>query len=635
MTLKRGLVIGAVALALFSLGVSSSLAATKKAVTGQLCTIVGTEKADILRGTSKADVICGLGGNDTIFGNGGNDVLDGGAGNDRLYGGDGNDWLFGGSGSDFIDGGKGSNLAARDRGDKTLSVKVVVRLPIVPASTPTPTTDASPSATPSATASPTPNPSSSPSSTPGSSPGSSPGSTPTPSSSPSSTPSSSPSSSPNPSPVSQTVRVTFESASSDLTLIGFQGDNPSLATAPSASPTGSLNALRISRDSSTGGAGSVFYTGTQNLVTANAKVVSLELYATGANQPVLLKLEDPANASNSIETITNTTGTGWQTLSFNFANLRSGTASYSSNTSYRKAVIFYAFGVTTGAQTIYVDNVTFTPEAQQSTPPSQPTFTRGSLIWSDEFDGAAGALDSSKWTSRVCGQTSGNGGGSCYNNEQQSYQANANAIDGSGNATITTRTASPGITGSGCLAWSGSCPFTSGRFDSQGKVSFQYGLLEARIQNPQGGANWPAFWMLGTDITSVGWPASGEIDIMEGKSTSSVSGAIHWSNGGTDAYASANAASSNYATGFHTYSVYWLENYLALYVDGTKILERTNTTLDQAGAWVFNHPFFVIFNNAISAPGGFSDTYDGWSSSQMKIDYVRYYQLNGTGSVGQ
>jgi beta-glucanase (GH16 family) len=623
MTLKRGLVIGAVALALFSMGVSSSLAATKKAVTGQLCTIVGTEKADILRGTSKADVICGLGGNDILYGNGGSDVLDGGSGNDRLYGGDGNDWLFGGSGADFIDGGKGSNLAVQDRNDKTLSAKVVVRLPVIQTSSPAPTTDPSPSASPSSTGAPSP--SATPSAT----------ATPTPTPSPSSTPSSSPSSSPSPSPVSQTVRVTFESASSDLTLIGFQGDNPSLATAPSASPTGSLNALRISRDSSTGAAGSVFYTGSQNLVTANSKVVSLELYATSANQPVLLKLEDPANASNSIETITNTTGAGWQTLSFNFASLRPGTASYSSSTSYRKAVIFYAFGVTTGAQTIYVDNVIFTPETQQSTPPSQPTFTRGSLIWSDEFDGAAGALDSSKWTSRICGQTSGNGGGSCYNNEQQSYQANANAIDGSGNATITTRTASPGITGSGCLAWSGSCPFTSGRFDSQGKVSFQYGLLEARIQNPQGGANWPAFWMLGTDITSVGWPASGEIDIMEGKSASSVSGAIHWSNGGTDAYASTNAASSNYAGGFHTYSVYWLENYLALYVDGTKILERTNTTLDQAGAWAFNHPFFVIFNNAISAPGGFSDNYDGWSSSQMKIDYVRFYQLNGAGSIGQ
>jgi beta-glucanase (GH16 family) len=80
--------------------------------------------------------------------------------------------------------------------------------------------------------------------------------------------------------------------------------------------------------------------------------------------------------------------------------------------------------------------------------------------------------------------------------------------------------------------------------------------------------------------------------------------------------------------------VYWLENYIALYVDGTKILERTNTTLDQSGAWAFNHPFFLIFNNAISPAGGFSDAYDNWSSSQMKIDYVRHYQLNGVGSVG-
>jgi beta-glucanase (GH16 family) len=108
---------------------------------------------------------------------------------------------------------------------------------------------------------------------------------------------------------------------------------------------------------------------------------------------------------------------------------------------------------------------------------------------------------------------------------------------------------------------------------------------------------------------------------------------LHWSNQGADAVAAANSPSSDYAGGYHTYSIYWLENYLALYVDGTKILERTNLTLDQPGAWAFNHPFFAIFNNAISAPGGFSDAYDGWSSSQMKIDYLRYYQLNGQGSV--
>jgi beta-glucanase (GH16 family) len=120
---------------------------------------------------------------------------------------------------------------------------------------------------------------------------------------------------------------------------------------------------------------------------------------------------------------------------------------------------------------------------------------------------------------------------------------------------------------------------------------------------------------------------------MEGKSASRVAGAIHWSKGGNDAYEYGEVSGGNYANAYHVYKIHWLENYLAIYVDGVKVLEETNTSLNQSGSWAFNHPFFIILNNAISPAGGFSDAYDGWSTSQMKIDYVRYYQLNGQGQV--
>jgi beta-glucanase (GH16 family) len=617
MTFRKVGIVAALVIAFVSLGYTTTLAATKTAMSGQRCTIVGTEKSDVLRGTSRADVICGLGGNDTIYGLAGADVIDGGSGNDRLYGGEGNDWIFGGSGTDLIDGGAGSNLCLRDTSVTTSGCKTVAKLPKVAAPAPVST----PSSTP--TSSTSPEPSTSPSASPSASPSPS---NPSPSNPSTSTPSQ---------PTRSNITVTFDSATAETTLIGFLGDAPSLATSPSASPSGSTSSLRISRDGSAGYAGSVFYTASQNLITANSKVVTLELYAPSGGQAVLLKLEDPNNAANAIETLATTSASGWQTLSFNFASPRSGTSGFSASTSYRKAVIFYGFGSATGALTTYVDNVVFQPESTSSAHSTPTTYTRGALLWADEFNGSAGSIDSSKWTSRTCGHSASNGGGSCHNNEQQAYLANANALDGAGNAVITsTKTASP-TTGAACLAWSGTCPFTSGRFDTQGKVSFQYGILEARVKNPVGGANWPAFWMLGTDITSVGWPSSGEIDIMEGKSSSQVAGAIHWSNGGNDAYAYANYSASSFTSDYHVYSVYWLENYIALYVDGTKILERTNTTLDQPGTWAFNHPFFVIFNNAISPAGGFSDAYNGWSSAQMKIDYVRYYQLNGVGSLGQ
>lgn len=607
---------------------STSYGADTLAVTNQKCTIVGTNKAEIIRGTSKADVICGLGGNDTIYGNAGNDIIDGGSGNDRIFGGSGNDLIFGGAGIDVIDAGSGLNSCVKDSFEKTTSTcKYVARLPLM---SPTPTPSPSTTSIPSPTASQVPNPSPSPSASSNlnqSGGGNSAG--PTPSSSPSASQSASPSASSSPPIFGGSTTINFESPSANITLVGFQGDTASLSAAPTPSVTGSINSVKIVRGSSSGSAGAVFYTHDTGVIGSNSKVVTLQLYAPSANQPVLLKLEDATDPSKSVETITTTNTVGWQTLSFNFNNPRSGTTQYSSSVTYRKVVIFYAFGSTTAGLTYYLDNLSFNPEAAA---PSQPSYTKGALLWSDEFDGT-GAIDASKWTSRTCLQTTANGGGTCYNNEQQAYLTSANTLDGSGNALINTQKLSTPITGSACLAWSGSCNFTSGRFDTQGKVSFRYGILEARIQNPSGGANWPAFWLLGTDITSVGWPSSGEIDVMEGKSATRTSGAIHWSNAGQDAFDWADYTSADFTSGFHTYSLYWLENYIALYVDGTKFLEETPSTLSQPGTWAFNHPFFLIFNNAVNPEGGFGGNYDGWTTSQMKIDYVRYYQLNGIGSI--
>lgn len=360
----------------------------------------------------------------------------------------------------------------------------------------------------------------------------------------------------------------------------------------------------------------------------------MNVYSPIAGKPVLLKLEDAADAAKSIETLATANTVGWQTLNFNFANPRAGTPAFDAAVSYRKAVVFFDFGATNPGATYYLDQVVFDSSQTSAVPASPPqnTFTIGSLLWSDEFNGSA-PLDVSKWTARNCGHSASNGGGSCHNNEQQIYTPSAVALDGTGSVAITTERLSSPQT-AGCLAWSGQCSFTSGRFDTQGKVSFQYGAIEARIKNPLGGANWPAFWFLGTNIDQgVGWPASGEIDVMEGKARTITSGAIHWSNGGADAFDHADHQGVDFTADFHTYKLYWLENYIALFVDEIKILEETPQSLSTSGAWAFNHPFFMIFNNAVSADGGFAGAYDGWSSSQMKIDYVRHYQLNGVGQV--
>jgi beta-glucanase (GH16 family) len=430
------------------------------------------------------------------------------------------------------------------------------------------------------------------------------------------------------------ITLDFESGAD---LIGFGGDSAGVDAHPAGGTSGSTKAVKVVRGGESF-AGTVFYNAPSgvSLISANGKTVTLNFYSPVANQPILLKLEDASNSSRYVETLATAGSVGWQALSFNFDSPRSGSPAFSADIQYRKAVIFYAFGSTTAGATYYFDQVSFPAvTTTQTTVPGSaaPTYTQGSLLWEENFDGS-GSLDSSRWTARFCGHSAANGGGACHNNEQQHYLQDAIQLDGQGNAVITAKrvTARPSL--GSCLSWSGNCDFTSGRFDTQGKVSFMYGVIEARIQNPRGGANWPAFWMLGTDITSVGWPASGEIDIMEGKSGSRVASAIHWSNGGNDAYEYGEASGGNYSSAYHVYKLHWLENYIAIYVDDVKVLEERNTTLNQAGSWAFNHPFFLILNNAISPAGGFSDAYDGWSSSQMKIDYVRYYQLNGQGQVG-
>ena len=114
--------------------------------------------------------------------------------------------------------------------------------------------------------------------------------------------------------------------------------------------------------------------------------------------------------------------------------------------------------------------------------PTAPTVsghTVGSLLWAEEFKGAAGGLiDSKTWTARFCGHEAENGGGTCHNAEPQWYIPDAIRLDGSadGNAVITTTRTTVEPAGATCMV--GQCYFTSGRFDTQGKVSFKYGYIE-------------------------------------------------------------------------------------------------------------------------------------------------------------
>ena len=220
------------------------------------------------------------------------------------------------------------------------------------------------------------------------------------------------------------------------------------------------------------------------------------------------------------------------------------------------------------------------------------------------------------------------------------YSKSAVSLDGtdSGSALISTeRLLGTSFTQNG-VCQTAFCPFVSGRFDTHGKVSFQYGYIEARIQMPSGSGNHPAFWMLGENINQVGWPTTGEMDIVE----------IH-SNRPTVSTAAVNFSTlyspnisnyhnyivkeldlgSNVSSGYHLYSVAWLQDKVSFYADGKHVLTVTPKTV--GGYWSFNAPYFLIFNNAISE--NFSGSWANLQSSQMKIDWVRAYKLEGQGTV--
>jgi len=254
-------------------------------------------------------------------------------------------------------------------------------------------------------------------------------------------------------------------------------------------------------------------------------------------------------------------------------------------------------------------------------PPVNPPPPTGqwTLVWSDEFDASNGsAPSSSNWVL----ETGGEGWG---NNELETYTNRTdNASIQDGNLVITAK--KEPFTGTDGIARE----YTSARMKTQGKVSWKYGKMEARIKIPYGQGIWPAFWMLGDDITSVGWPGSGEIDIMEniGKEPSTVHGTIHGPgySGGNAIGKAYSLSSGTFADDYHVYAIEWEPNVIRWYVDGTLYSTLTPTNLPSGSRWVYDHNFFIILNLAVG--GNWPGNPDGTTvfPQQMLVDYVRVYQ---------
>ena len=234
------------------------------------------------------------------------------------------------------------------------------------------------------------------------------------------------------------------------------------------------------------------------------------------------------------------------------------------------------------------------------------------LVWQDDFQGDA--LNLNDWEFET--GTGNNGWG---NNELQFYrEENTSMVDG--NLVIEARKE----------AFGGS-DFTSSRIKTQGKQNFRFGRVDIRAVLPEGRGLWPALWMLGSKITTVGWPACGEIDIMElrGDQPNRVLGTVHYgpnnANRQSRGLSARSSDGSKFSEEFHVFSLVWRENKIEILVDDLLYFEfdRNDAGINP---YPFNDRFFFIFNVAVG--GNFPGSPDATTNfpQRMIVDYVRVFE---------
>lgn len=228
------------------------------------------------------------------------------------------------------------------------------------------------------------------------------------------------------------------------------------------------------------------------------------------------------------------------------------------------------------------------------------------LAWSDEFPGTA--LDPAKWTYEI-----GQGSGGWGNNELQYYTASpTNVFVDTGYLHIV-----------GKVENIGGAYFSSSRIKTQGLYDFTYGKVEARLKVPNGQGLWPAFWMLGSNITTVGWPLCGEIDVMEHVNNELiVHGTHHYDNFGHQ-YAGGQIFAD--ASQWHVYTVEWTPDAIAWFMDGTQFYQA-NIGAGSSSKEEFHEPFFLLLNLAIGGNWPGNPNPSTIFPATMMVDYVRVYQ---------
>jgi beta-glucanase (GH16 family) len=238
-----------------------------------------------------------------------------------------------------------------------------------------------------------------------------------------------------------------------------------------------------------------------------------------------------------------------------------------------------------------------------------PTYPGLSLVWQDEFNGTS--LNTTNWTHEI-------GGSGWGNNELQYYQENNTLVE---NGMLIIRAKKENVGGRN---------YTSSRIITLGKYSFKYGRVDIRAKLPKGQGIWPALWMLGANISTVGWPKCGEIDIMEmiggTGNDNKVHGTVHWDNGGSHAqYGGSTSLTGGkiFADEFHVFSIVWDGSFIKWYLDDVQfhVIDITPDGLSE-----LRQDQFFIFNVAVGGNWPGSPDASTTFPQFMAVDYIRVFQ---------
>ncbi|MCW2830192.1 MAG: bglA [Aeromicrobium sp.] len=243
------------------------------------------------------------------------------------------------------------------------------------------------------------------------------------------------------------------------------------------------------------------------------------------------------------------------------------------------------------------------------------------LVWADEFDGPKGAPPSSaRWTYDTGGSGWGNYELQCYTTSPRNA-----STDGNGNLVITARREA-----ATACAGAGGNAYTSARLTTREKFTFMYGRVEARIKMPSGVGTWPAFWALGADIETVGWPQAGELDVVEHlpREPRAASAAVHGptASGGHWYVHRDTRGHPVLSEAFHVYAMEWTASRVDFFVDDVKFGTVTKAQAEERGLWKADHPYYLLLNLAVGGVlGGEVPASTVWPQ-HLTVDYVRVYE---------